>query len=223
VLLVNAAQLALMLGRQAAEIAALKESLPAWTILVGLAGTAFFPEERVQVQELDLKRLVQQSGLTLLDGLPNVPAGQIAKAIEGCSDATYFKHAAKGACRDIFFLTTLDKAPQFIKTASSIAERLKYPTSEIGIYIQPQHQGVTQHVEINLPFDPANGAEVEKVKRIYTEASQALVAQGAFFSRPYGSWANLVYSRDANATRILQTVKRIVDPNNVLNPGKLCF
>jgi FAD/FMN-containing dehydrogenase len=33
----------------------------------------------------------------------------------------------------------------------------------------------------------------------------------------------MVYSRDATATRVLRTVKGILDPKNVLNPGKLCF
>jgi FAD/FMN-containing dehydrogenase len=223
VLLVNTAQLAAMLGKQSAEIDALKETLPAWTVIIGLAGTALFPEERLNVQELDVKRLAQQCCRTLLDGLHNVTAGQIAAALEACSDKAYFKFTAKGGCQDIFFLCTLDKAPQFIKTVFGIAERLKYATSDIGIYIQPQHQGVSHHVEINLPFNPANSKEAEKVKRIYTEASQVLVAQGAYFSRPYGMWADLVYSRDADATRLLRTVKEIVDPNNVLNPGKLCF
>ena len=51
----------------------------------------------------------------------------------------------------------------------------------------------------------------------------ALVAQGAYFSRPYGDWADMVYARDADARQILRLAKGIVDPKNVLNPGKLCF
>ncbi|MGA3127754.1 MAG: FAD-binding oxidoreductase [Candidatus Korobacteraceae bacterium] len=223
VMVVNAAQLATMLGSHAEEIKALKEDLPAWTVIIGLAGTAHFPEERVQVQELELKRLVQQCGMELLGGMPKVSTSRIASAVESCSAEPYFKFTYKGACQDIFFLTTLDKTPQFIETVFSIASRLKYSTSDIGIYIQPQHQGVSQHVEFNLPFDPSDRRESEKVKQVYTEASQALIAQGAYFSRPYGSWAELVYSRDADATRVLRTVKQIVDPKNVLNPGKLCF
>jgi hypothetical protein len=223
VLLINAAQLAAILGKQGEEVAALKESLPAWVVIVGLAGAAYFPEERLKVQELDLKRLVQQCGLTLYKAIADVPSSRIASALKDCSDKAYFKYTFKGACQEIFFLTTLDKAPRLIHSAMGIAERLKYPASDIGIYIQPQHQGVSQHVEINLPFDPRNRKEAEKVKQIYTEASQALSEQGAYFSRPYGTWADLVYRRDADAKRVLQVAKRIVDPNNVMNPGKLCF
>ena len=47
--------------------------------------------------------------------------------------------------------------------------------------------------------------------------------QGAYFSRPYGIWANMVYKADARTTVVTQKVKDIFDPNNVMNPGKLCF
>jgi FAD/FMN-containing dehydrogenase len=223
VLLVNAAQLATILSSQHDGVPGLKETFPAWAVVIGLAGTALFPEERVRVQELDLKRLVQQCGLTLLNGVPNVTSREVASAFERCSGEPYFKFQEKGACQDIFFLTTLDKTPQFVSTVFSIAERLRYPTSDIGVYIQPQHHGVSQHLEFNIPFDPADSKEAIKVKQVYDEASAALIAQGAYFSRPYGSWAAMVYSRDVSATRVLRTVKHIVDPNNVLNPGKLCF
>jgi FAD/FMN-containing dehydrogenase len=78
-------------------------------------------------------------------------------------------------------------------------------------------------VEFSLPYDPSDAKEVAKIKELYTQASEELMAQGAYFSRPYGLWADLVYSRDATARSVLRTVKQIVDPKNVLNPGKLCF
>jgi len=223
VMIVNAAQFATMLGQQAPEIKKLQKELPAWTVIIGLAGAALLPEERLRVQELDVRRLAQQCGVQLLAGIGNVAPAQVASAVEGSSEEPYFKFRYKGASQDIFFLTTLDKTAQFTKTAFSIAESLQYPTSDIGVYIQPQHHGVSQHTEFNLPFDPSDDGEVARVKRIYTEASQRLICEGAYFSRPYGSWAEMVYQRDATATRILRTVKQIVDPKQVLNPGKLCF
>jgi len=223
VLVVNAAQLATILSPQHGSPEGLKASLPAWTVVIGLAGAALFPEERVRVQETDLKRLVQQCGLTLLKGLPKVTAREVVQTFERCSGEPYFKFRAKGACEDIFFLTTLDKVPQFTSTVFSIAERLQYATSAIGFYVQPQHHGVSQHVEFNFPFDPSDSEEAAIVKRIHEEASAALISSGAYFSRPYGSWAGMVYSRDVSSTHVLRTAKRIVDPNNVMNPGKLCF
>jgi len=217
VVVVNAAQLAVMLGSTS------QAQLPPWTVIIGLAGAALFPDERVKVQQLDLGRLAQQSGHQLLNGLPGVTAAEIARAVESCSSEPYYKFKPKGACQDIFFLTTLDRAPGFVDTVFEIADRERYATSEIGVYIQPQHHGVSQHVEFNFPYAPQDRCESDKVRRIYDEASRELISSGAYFSRPYGAWAERVYRRDADATRVLRTVKHIVDPKNVLNPGKLCF
>jgi FAD/FMN-containing dehydrogenase len=124
---------------------------------------------------------------------------------------------------EIFFLSTLDDAPRFTETMLGMARELGYGADRIGVYIQPQHQGVSQHVEFTIPYDADDAREAAAAKRLFLAASAKLVAQGAYFSRPYGPWADLVYSRDATAVRVLRTVKRIVDPNGVMNPGKLCF
>ena len=218
VMLVNAAQLSMMLGDRER-----KAQLPPWTVIIGLAGAALFPDERVKVQELDLGRIVQQCGLTLSNGFPNVTSAEIARAVESVSAEPYFKFKSCGACQDIFFLTTLDKTPVFVSSVFAIAQRLQYPIGDIGVYIQPQHHGVSQHLEFSFPYNPADRAASERVRQLYDEASRLLISNGAYFSRPYGSWAQMVYSRDVDATHVLRTVKHIVDPKNVLNPGKLCF
>ena len=81
----------------------------------------------------------------------------------------------------------------------------------------------THHVEFVLPYEAGNRAEAAKVEQIYLEASEELVAQGAYFSRPYGYWSDLVYQRDTTSTELLRIAKTIVDPESVMNPGKLCF
>jgi FAD/FMN-containing dehydrogenase len=129
----------------------------------------------------------------------------------------------KGACQDIFFITTLDKTQQFLNTMYALMEKAGYAASEVGVYIQPVHQGSSCHCEFSLPYNPADASETALVKDLYMEASASLMNQGAFFSRPYGAWANMAFNRDARTTETLKKLKDIFDPNHIMNPGKLCF
>ncbi len=61
------------------------------------------------------------------------------------------------------------------------------------------------------------------MKDLSDDLAANLMAAGAYFSRPYGSWAQPVYNRDAASRDALRKVKAIFDPAGILNPGKLCF
>jgi FAD/FMN-containing dehydrogenase len=219
----NRARLANLVEHEPAARRKLRESLPEWVALIGLAGAAFYPEERVEVQEKELRSDVQKLGLTLLSGLPGISNHDVSRIFDGVQDALPVAAARKEAHREIFFLTTLDKAPQYIATVQAVAARYDYPKADIGIYVQPQHQGVAHHVEFTFAYDATDESDTAKVRKIYFEASAKLAEQGAYFSRPYGYWSELVYQRDATSVEMLRTIKHILDPVNVMNPGKLCF
>ena len=164
-LLLNRAKLAALVEPQPAAARKLREALPEWVALVGLAGTALFPEERLKVQEKEFRALVQEFRLTLCGGFAGVSRADVVRLIDGDSGDHPPTLAAKGASQDIFFLTTLDKAPGLIETVRSVAARFDYPWPDVGIYIQPQHQGVAHHVEFNFPYDPNDAKEVAKAQR----------------------------------------------------------
>jgi len=219
VLVLNRCQLEAALGTRANGTPA--GGIPPWAVLIGLAGTAFYPEEKVLVQEHELQTACREFGLDLGDDLDGVSNAQLEACLTSLSPERYWKFARKGSCQDIFFLTTLDKVPLFVQTVESVAARCGYSGSDIGVYIQAQHQGVSQHVEFSFPFDPHEPGECEIVRALYSAASEALISAGAYFSRPYGIWADMAFSRDATASRVLRIVKQIVDPRKVMNPGRL--
>jgi FAD/FMN-containing dehydrogenase len=106
---------------------------------------------------------------------------------------------------------------------NELADKYGYPASDMGVYIQPVVQGTSCHCEFNLFYDPDNPGEVDRVKELSNAATKALMAHGAFFSRPYGDNAGMIINRDAAGVTVLSRVKKIFDPNNIMNPGKLCF
>lgn len=222
-LILNHSGLAFILGEGSEQIRTLMNKLPSWNIILGIAGRDRLPRERMEFQEKDIRDLVQHFGLQMTPTIPGTTDIEVLKALFNPSRKLHWKLSYKGGCQDIFFLTTLNKTPEFLKAMFSVAEALKYPTPEIGIYIQPVHQGTGSHCEFNLPFNPDDANEVARVRELLAKASERLLEQGAFFSRPYGIWADMAYGRDAETATLLKKVKGIFDPNNILNPGKLCF
>ena len=202
----------------------LKDSLPKWTLFYTVAGyDEYFPEERVSSYIKDITDITQRLGVEALKAADGVSANEILKAVQQPSGEPYWKLRYKGACQDIFFLTINDKLEGQIGAMNDLAEKAGYPALDVGVYIQPIVQGTSCHCEFNLFYDPGNPNELNRVKELSTSAVMALMAKGAFFSRPYGESAGVILNRDAATIAVLNKLKKIFDPNNVLNPGKLCF
>ncbi|MGD0795453.1 MAG: FAD-binding oxidoreductase [Dehalococcoidales bacterium] len=222
-LIMNNFNLAAVLGGKPDAVRARAMELPAWSVLVTIAGRERLPRERVEFQEKDISDIAQQFGLKLVPEIAGARNGEVMKAVFNPSGEPYWKLGYQGGCQDIFFLTTLDKTPGFVKAMYSVAEACQYPVSEIGVYLQPVHQGASCHCEFHLPYNPKNNTETTRMHDFFGRASEEMLKQGAYFSRPYGIWANMAYNRDAQTTYVLRKLKGIFDPNNVMNPGKLCF
>jgi FAD/FMN-containing dehydrogenase len=222
-LIMNNWNLAMLMGNDARQIKALAEQLPPWILVIGIAGRFDLAEKRVAYQEKDLSEMAQRYGLKMVPTVPGVTGDEVLKAILSPSGEPYWKLRYKGSNQDLFFLNTLEKYPEFVKGMYTAAENQGYPTSEIGVYIQPVHQGASCHIEFNLPFNRNNPRELSRMKELYTKASEELLRQGAYYSRPYGIWAEMAFNRDAQGTIAIRKIKGIFDPKNVMNPGKLCF
>jgi FAD/FMN-containing dehydrogenase len=144
-------------------------------------------------------------------------------AVQRPSAEPYWKTRVRGSCEDIFFLAPIDKLGKLVGTMDRLAAEAGYTVADRGVYIQPAVQGTSYHCEFNLFYDPNDPGEAQRVKSLAATATRTLMDNGAFFSRPYGDSAREVMSRDAASVEVLKKLKKIFDPNEVMNPGKLCF
>ena len=135
----------------------------------------------------------------------------------------YWKFRYKGSCHDIFFHTTLDRVHEFTEALNWVATKHGYPISDIGIYLQPIERGRICFCQYGFHCNPGDAKDVARIRSLYLEASKKVFSMGGLFTTPYGPWADMVYSRTATYTATLKVVKNALDPNNILNPGKLCF
>ncbi|MBN1189635.1 MAG: FAD-binding oxidoreductase [Dehalococcoidales bacterium] len=205
------------------EYQSLKDKLPAWNLFYTVAGYEVFPEERVSAYIKDITDLTKRLALETGKSSGGISANQILKAVQNPCEEPYWKIRYKGASEDIFFLTLNNKIEDSVKTMKDAASKAGYAVTDMGVYIQPVVQGTSVHCEFNLFYDPANKTDVNKVKGLTMDATRALLARNAFFSRPYGEVTDMIVNRDA-ATRSVQTkLKNIFDPKGIMNPGKLGF
>jgi FAD/FMN-containing dehydrogenase len=219
--IMNSAYLAALMGESAEQIKALRAELPPWVVLVGIAGRELLPEERVSAQEQDIADIAQQCGLALKSSVVGARGEQVLQKVINPSPEKYWKDTLKGAFQDIFFVTALDQTSKFIDKMYSLAEQAGYSSSDIGIYIQPQHLGSSYHCEFYLPYDTQNSREVAAMQTLFKRASEELAGMGAYYARPYGIWSRLQLNRDAQSAITLKKLKGIFDPNNIMNPEKL--
>jgi len=201
----------------------IKGNLPAYTLFYVVPGYDVFPEERVSSHIKNITEITKRLGVEAKKAIGGISANEIMKAAQQPCPDPYWKLRAKGASEDVLFLTINDNVQNTIDTMKKMAEKAGYPVSDIGIYIQPVVQGTSVHCEFNLPYDRNNSNESARVKKLALEATKGLMAQGAFFSRPYGEAAGMIMNRDAASKTVLTRLKKLFDPNGVMNPGKIGF
>jgi FAD/FMN-containing dehydrogenase len=207
----------------------LRKSLPRWTLILVISGLQRRPEGKLQYEEAALNKIVKEEfpKISLSQSLPGFP-GLGEKLLPLLRQpwpdgGTYWRNRYKGACHSLFFITKPALAPKFISMVKEIAARHGYPAGDIGGYLQPIEHNRACHLEFNFFYNPASRQDVEKVRDLSREAAPALFKAGALFTRPYGELAKMVYDKAVDYAVTLKRVKKLFDPNNIMNPGNLCF
>jgi FAD/FMN-containing dehydrogenase len=208
---------------KATEYYPIRNSLPQWILFYNIAAYDYLTDDRIKWQAADIKDLSQRIGLEPVQSLGKVSAFNFLKTVQSSAGDFYWKTPPGMACQDIFFITSFQKVTELVEAMNGLAEDAGYNTPYLGVYIQPVVQGVNYHVEFNLFYDAASGAEKARVKKLSLDAVRKLMDKGAFFSRPYGEATSIIMNRDAATVAALKKVKAILDPDNIMNPGKLCF
>ena len=210
--------------KQSSAFARLQESLPAWTVIIGLSGSPYYPEERIDYEEEALKNLCREMNI-LIDlnnkDYHNIEDIFLRESLRPWSVLKKFNY--KGAVHDLSFKVPLKKLHEIEKAVCDAAQRGRYPSQDIGGYFVVVERGRGIHCEFDLHCDSDSADDKKQVRDIWLSASKTLMDRSALFDRPYGAWAEMTYARMPQYALKLKQIKNEMDPQGILNPGKLCF
>ena len=192
----------------------------AWTLVYSIAGFRHLPKEKVRLGQAETKQIAQDCGLRLLRVPPVGSFPELGERVCSPSGKLFWKQRAFGGMREVFFLTTMDKASKLVSLCRQRAKAAGLERSAISVYLQPLVGGRSCHLELIVAYDPHDEIAKRRVQRFADEAPAWLIPAGAFFSRPYGAHTEAVMS-SASGHRLMKRVKQVFDPDRILSPGRL--
>jgi hypothetical protein len=202
------------------EFDTLRDKLPPWLLVLCSNGGPRMPEGKIAYEEEALKEICSMAHLRMYDDRDTEELF-LSEMLRPWGILKKF--CFRGSVHNVCFKTTLRRVPEFQKIIMEVINKYHYPLQDIGVYVLPIERARAVHCEFDFHCDLNDKDDTEQVKNLWKEVSERLINEGAFFDRPYGVWADMVYSRTGTYTQKLKELKKELDPNNILNPGRLCF
>ncbi len=155
-------------------------------------------------------------------------AAAVAKALKGA-----IKTSIKGAPKASEKILAEIKAPTgaalhannnqwapiaTISTAKQIQKCAGLVPKSSGAIIMPLQAGGCFYYQPDLRFKES---EIDKTRKVYTDICKKMIKEGVLFPRPSALIAKDVVKQNPANFKLLRSLKQAIDPNNIMNPGKL--
>ena len=193
-----------------------------WTLVLGVSGHGMIADEELDYRVSDIRDIGFETNVDLQENFDSIRSSDIEGILNRSSRIPYWKLEVAGNCFEVMFTTTLDRAQEFYDMFCDVAKECDFPVNQIGAYVQPMNQGTNAHVGLDIYYRPDE--DTESAISLLAKGQRKLLDGGAYFSRPYGVITDAVFEKASSMTvTAMKRVKAIFDPNNILNPGTLCF
>lgn len=181
------------------------KGISAWTVVIVNRGA--------DKAEIDMKRKDAQA-------IAKTLGGKLSTTIKGAANA------AKGILSEIKAPTGAALHRQkgcwtpvvTISTAKQIEACNALIPKNAGQIMMPLQAGGCFYWQPDLRY---READIEAVRKTYTGICTKMLKAGVLFPRPSALIADAVAKTYADSYSVLRSVKKAVDPKNIMNPGKL--
>ncbi len=172
--------------------------LPPWTLIVGFDG----PEKLVAYQRKKVLEMMGELGAR--------PVEAYRERISELLDEVWYQASPlhTGFYADCGRVKELDDLAQEHITKNGV------PSEDIGQCLLAVNRGRCLYSQYDVFADPAEH------KGLMDALASKLAARGAFYDHPQGELADEIIGRVPNLREHLRTIKSIIDPQGILNPGR---
>jgi len=218
IFIMNQLAMASLLENKVETIQAMRDTLPPWNLIFITSGHGVIADEEILYRDEDIRPILDARSGSVEDRSGSFSDQLVLDTLAGSCERQW-RSRYKGAHEAIFFTAS----PSTVSTFANLADKM-FHDHDLLVYLQLGNLGSSCHCEFDISYDPGDAGEIEKIQATLQDWYLHLIEAGAFFSRPYGDVAKLVFQhyRQENID-VLRKVKAIFDPENVLNPGALCF
>ena len=199
-----------------------------YIMIYAINGYEFFPDDKISYQMECCEGILSGLGLEAKDNISGITQNEIEPLLDGGTIDPHPKFSETTIALDIFYNTTLDRIQTHLKGAVEILNKHDFPMDRVNIYIQPVIQARAVNIEFSIIADRPDSDKIEysleRVRAVCKEIGQFAALNGGFFSRSYELINGIAFT-DKNQVfqEGLRKLKRIFDPDMILNKGQLIF
>lgn len=191
--------------------------LPSWTVVLVLSGT----KGEVDYQREDMMEMAQKNEVAVKEELPDLPnAG--AKVLEEIRFPKGFYQSEGLSYHPLQFYVSASMIAPTFQIFETMLEKHSFPQDRVGHFLLPVEKGRVYYCEYGIQVDKGDETGMERARELWTEAARSLLDAGAYFDRVYGPLEDLVYSRAGVYHSMIKKMKGLLDPNDIMNTGRIC-
>lgn len=220
-LAISGLNLAAILAENIEDMLDLNEKLPSWTLVLKLTG---WEDEEIQVQEEELEELnikFNTGAYTVITEVANIK--EIFEKEFNLPNKLLNHRKYKTNCDVISFYANLDLITDINDSVIAIARDMGYPEEDLFGYMMPIEQSRVIYSEFTLYHDDSELELKNIITNLFLKICEEILNLGGVIDRPDGILANVIYSKIPQYHDYLGMIKNMLDPNNILNPGKLAL
>lgn len=206
----------------------LDESPKEFILIYTINGYDVLPGEKIEYQTADVSDILTELTLDINASLSEAISKPIIDIIDGKIKEKHPKIVNGNYSFDLICTSTLNRVDNIYKKVNEIRNKHDISSDAFYVYIQPVIQARAANIEFSFIVNSmqldSEAFPTKEIEDLCNECAEAIRDNGGFFSRSYRLINKFAFTdKNLVVQESLKKLKRIFDPDNILNKGQLIF